>query len=250
MGFSRQEYWRGLPFPSAGDLPNPGVEPESPAFPALAGGLFTSAPPGKPCRHLAALLLIFLLDPAGLNQGVRGRSACGRAPPGGDRGKGAPWSPRTVDHDGEQTVEEGLQPLVPAGDDLMENLRGEQGFSHGVPAASSLGRGHITPRLPGPPLTYHDEQVGVGAGEDRDVHGHAHRVGLVQPHPEVPLPAQKQQDEDTDVHQAHPSCGAGRGRVTSLGGAGRKGAWGRDPSWGGGAGRSPSREVRAQGLSC
>ena len=38
MGFSRQEYWSGLPFPPPGDLPNPGIEPESPAFPALAGG--------------------------------------------------------------------------------------------------------------------------------------------------------------------------------------------------------------------
>ena len=32
MGFSRQEYWSGLPFPSPGDLPNPGIEPRSPAF--------------------------------------------------------------------------------------------------------------------------------------------------------------------------------------------------------------------------
>ena len=32
MGFSRQEYWSGLPFPSPGDLPNPGVEPRSPAL--------------------------------------------------------------------------------------------------------------------------------------------------------------------------------------------------------------------------
>ena len=48
MGFPRQEYRSGLPFPTAGDLPNPGIEPESPAFPALAGGFFTSAPPGKP----------------------------------------------------------------------------------------------------------------------------------------------------------------------------------------------------------
>ena len=32
MGFSRQEYWSGLPFPSPGDLPNPGTEPRSPAF--------------------------------------------------------------------------------------------------------------------------------------------------------------------------------------------------------------------------
>ena len=35
MGFSRQEYWRGLPFPSPGDLPDPGIEPISPVSPAL-----------------------------------------------------------------------------------------------------------------------------------------------------------------------------------------------------------------------
>ena len=34
MGFSRQEYWSGLPFPSLGDLPNPGIEPRSPALEA------------------------------------------------------------------------------------------------------------------------------------------------------------------------------------------------------------------------
>ena len=45
MGFSRQEYWGGLPFPSPGDLPDPGIEP---MCPALAGRLFTSEPPGKP----------------------------------------------------------------------------------------------------------------------------------------------------------------------------------------------------------
>ena len=36
MGFSRQEYWSGLPFPSPGDLPNPGIEPKSPALQADA----------------------------------------------------------------------------------------------------------------------------------------------------------------------------------------------------------------------
>ena len=45
MGFSRQEYWSGLPFPSPGDLPNPGVEPRSPALQADA---LTSELPGKP----------------------------------------------------------------------------------------------------------------------------------------------------------------------------------------------------------
>ena len=44
MGFSRQEYWSGLPFPSPGDLPDPGIEPGSPAFQAEA---LTSEPPGK-----------------------------------------------------------------------------------------------------------------------------------------------------------------------------------------------------------
>ena len=45
MVFSRQEYWSGLPFPPPGDLPDPGIEPTSSA---LAGGFFTTVPPGKP----------------------------------------------------------------------------------------------------------------------------------------------------------------------------------------------------------
>ena len=48
MEFLRQEYWRELPFPSLGDLPNPGLEPTSPSSPALEGGFFTFVPPGKP----------------------------------------------------------------------------------------------------------------------------------------------------------------------------------------------------------
>ena len=40
MAFPRQEYWGGLPFPSPGDSPNPGIKPMSPASPALAGGFF------------------------------------------------------------------------------------------------------------------------------------------------------------------------------------------------------------------
>ena len=42
MGFFRQEYWSGLPFPTPGDLPDPGVEPESPVSPALASRFFTT----------------------------------------------------------------------------------------------------------------------------------------------------------------------------------------------------------------
>ena len=42
MGFSRQEYWSGLPLPPSGDLPDPGIEPTSLMSPALAGGFFTT----------------------------------------------------------------------------------------------------------------------------------------------------------------------------------------------------------------
>ena len=47
--FSRQKYWSGLPVPTSGDLPDPGIKPLSLLSPALAGGFFTTAPPGKPC---------------------------------------------------------------------------------------------------------------------------------------------------------------------------------------------------------
>ena len=57
MGFSRQKYWSGLPFPSPGDLPNPGIEPGSPALEADA---LTSEPPGKPkeCLNYHVIVLI------------------------------------------------------------------------------------------------------------------------------------------------------------------------------------------------
>jgi len=42
MGFSRQEYWSGLPFPSPGDLPNPGIEADA----------LTPEPPGKQCMAI------------------------------------------------------------------------------------------------------------------------------------------------------------------------------------------------------
>ena len=46
MEFSRKEYWSGLPFPPPGDLLDPGMEPRSLAFPALADRFFTTEPPG------------------------------------------------------------------------------------------------------------------------------------------------------------------------------------------------------------
>ena len=53
MGFSRHEYWSGLPFASPGSLPDPGTKPEPTV---LAGRLFTTEPPGKPTLPLTWFL--------------------------------------------------------------------------------------------------------------------------------------------------------------------------------------------------
>ena len=53
MGIFRQEHWSELIFPPPGDLPVPGIEPASPA---LAGGLFTTEPPGKPHIYITYII--------------------------------------------------------------------------------------------------------------------------------------------------------------------------------------------------
>ena len=58
MKFSRQEHWSGLPFLPPGDLPHPRIEPPSLTSPALAGGFFTTVPPGKPCGFIYSKLII------------------------------------------------------------------------------------------------------------------------------------------------------------------------------------------------
>ena len=64
MGFSRQEYWSGLAFPSQEDLPNPRTELGSPVSPALAGLFFITVPPGKPYGcGLVIKLCSILWDP-------------------------------------------------------------------------------------------------------------------------------------------------------------------------------------------
>ena len=57
MEFSRQEYWSGKPFPSPGDLPNPGTEPGSPT---LQADSLPSEPPGKPCVCVYYIFFIHL----------------------------------------------------------------------------------------------------------------------------------------------------------------------------------------------
>ena len=51
MELSRQEYWIGLPLPTLGDLPNPGIKPMSPEFPALAGRFFTTNATWEAPKH-------------------------------------------------------------------------------------------------------------------------------------------------------------------------------------------------------
>ena len=57
MGFSRQEYWNGLPFPPPGDHPDPGIEPTSLLSSALVGGFFTPEPPGMYAQSLNCVWL-------------------------------------------------------------------------------------------------------------------------------------------------------------------------------------------------
>ena len=56
MDFSRQEYWRGLPFPSPGDPLNPGIKPGSPA---LQADSLSSGPPGKPRANLVVMKSLY-----------------------------------------------------------------------------------------------------------------------------------------------------------------------------------------------
>ena len=71
MGFPRQEYWSGLPFPPPGDLPNLGIKLASPASSTLAGGFLTTVPPGKPINStLSIKMQVFFLGTApGLDRG-------------------------------------------------------------------------------------------------------------------------------------------------------------------------------------
>ena len=56
MGFPRQEYWSELPFPSPGDLSDPGVIPVSLASPALAGGFFTTSTTWETATYMLTLI--------------------------------------------------------------------------------------------------------------------------------------------------------------------------------------------------
>ena len=59
MGYPRQEYWNGLPFPPPGDLPDLGIEHVSPSSPALTGGFFTTVPSGK---HIVTIRILTIIN--------------------------------------------------------------------------------------------------------------------------------------------------------------------------------------------
>lgn len=85
---------------------------------------------------------------------------------------GGPIAAPTVHEDGQQAVEERLQPLVAGRDDLVE---------------------------------HRDQEVRVRPGEDGNVHRNGGRVRFVEPHAEVPFARQQQQNEYADVHQSDAS---------------------------------------------
>ena len=54
--FQAKKYWRGILFPTPGDLPDPGIESTAPASPVLVDGFFTTEPPGKPTGRYSGLI--------------------------------------------------------------------------------------------------------------------------------------------------------------------------------------------------
>ena len=71
MGFSWQEYWSQMPFPSPGDLPDPGIKPTSLTSSALAGGFLPVVPPGKPIFDIHFLLSSQTLSSARRRYGLK-----------------------------------------------------------------------------------------------------------------------------------------------------------------------------------
>ena len=60
MGFSKQDSWNELPFPTQRDLPDPGIKPSSLVSPALANGFFITVPPGKPIYIICYMSYVIL----------------------------------------------------------------------------------------------------------------------------------------------------------------------------------------------
>ena len=83
MEFSRQENWSGWPFPTLGDLPNPGIESVFLMSPVLAGGFFTTAPPGKLQSHYEITESTSLEEEMATHSSILGWRIPGTQEPGG-----------------------------------------------------------------------------------------------------------------------------------------------------------------------
>ena len=118
MGFPRQEYWSGLPFPSPEDLPYPGIKPMSPA---LAGGFSTTEPPRKPHWQLLTHTQLTGPEPAaGLSTcwcGFLCQQLCGLHPL--STGTGKSWKdsyPSSTETEAQRCQETGSRSLLPSQD--------------------------------------------------------------------------------------------------------------------------------------
>ena len=94
MGFPRQEYWSGLPFPSPEDLPDPRIKPTSPA---LAGGFFTTEPPGNLNCVISGFLTVLWHQKWDPNKTFNNSEASEQPPAGPHRTQGvSAFSPNTA----------------------------------------------------------------------------------------------------------------------------------------------------------
>ena len=90
VGFPRREYWSGLPFPTPGDLPDPGVEPAPPASSAQTADSLALAPPGKPgCSWAFRSFIVVPEDPT-----TMGPCSLVWDPPASSTSRSPPQSPR------------------------------------------------------------------------------------------------------------------------------------------------------------
>ena len=161
MGFPRQEYQKGLPFPTLGDLPDPGIKPKPLAPPALAGGFFTTSATWK-----ALLQLWFIIAEGDRSKPAKGRGTHSRVPetPGMPT-RATVWSVLTFPSNS------GLQPTQSVANQGSSPEAGCPGFSPGFGHVDTTdfslqplqrSRSHHDPRSP--PKWYCLHSSGGGHG--------------------------------------------------------------------------------------
>ena len=145
MGFSRQEYWSGLPFPSPGALPNPGIEPASFVSPVLAGRFFTTSATWVEPRSPALQADSLPAEPQGKpkNTGVGSLSLLQRSFPTQELNSGLMHCRQILYHLSYQRSPLSAQPVLNfGGENYLKNLLTMQSFWHPPPEDSEgLGPG-------------------------------------------------------------------------------------------------------------